>query len=278
MTTVTDRNVPHDPPTVKSAAIAKAERKTPAAIMKQTVADYLPVIERALPAGMSAERFASTILTAVRKKPELLHCDPVSVISAGIQAAQLGLAPNDGRGLCAIVPYGGKAEFQMEYRGGIELARRSGLVRRVVARTVYEHDEFDYSYGTEDEGLRHTPARTNRGKAILWYAIAWGPDGDLLDFVVLTPEDIEYHRSFSKMKNGQAWTKSYDAMARKTCVWELLRLLPRSVELVSAMDADGHVLGLPAPDAIEPEIEDVGDITPDDDETVSEELLPAEDA
>lgn len=235
---------------------AAPARVTPAQAIKQAVDQYAPVIARALPSHVSEERFASTILTACRNDPNLMRCDPASIIGAAIRAAQLGLEPNDERGLCYLIPRGGKATFQLGYKGMAELGRRSGQVRRVAARTVYEHDEFDYQYGTIDEGIRHKPARSARGESIFWYAIAWDERGDVLDFVVLTREDVEYHRGFSAQPNGQMWAKSYDAAARKTAVRELFKLLPQSPEYAAAVAADGQ--------AYRPIVADGGEVEPDE--------------
>lgn len=237
-------------------------RVTPAQAIKSVVDQYSTVIARALPSHMTPERFQSTILTACRSNPDLMRCDPTSVIAAAIRAAQLGLEPNDERQLCYLIPRGGKATFQLGYRGKVELARRSGRVSRIVARTVYENDSFEFTYGTEGEGIRHKPAYDDRGGAAVWYAIAWAPGGELLDFVVLTPEDVEYHRSFSAQPDGQMWKKSYDAAARKTAVHELMKLLPQSVEYAEASAQDGRTFHLaelgPEPDH---EAEDVGEVT-----------------
>jgi recombination protein RecT len=263
---------------VVAAKDAAPARVTPAAAIKQAVDLYAPVISRALPSHVSPERFASTILTACRNSPELMRCDPASVVAAAIRAAQLGIEPNDERGLCYLIPRAGKATFQLGYKGMAELGRRSGEVRRVVARTVYEADEFEYEYGTFAEGIKHKPAQAERGKSIYWYAIAWGPAGDVLDFVVLNREDVEYHRSFSAQPNGQMWAKSYDAAARKTAVRELFKLLPQSPEYASAVAADERSYSVGDID-VEPddEPENIGEAVPREHiaiESEATELVP----
>lgn len=231
--------------TLEEVATTDAPQQvSPAEAIKRQLKKYEPIVERALPTHVNLDQFMSTILTCVRSDPNLLRVDPASLAAAAVKAAQLGLEPNDGRGLCAIIPYGREAQFQVMYKGAVELARRSGLVERVVARTVYENDEFDYEYGTGDEHLTHRPVRTDRGPSVLWYAIAWSPEGRVMDFVVLTRDDVEYHRSFSKQRNGNMWSNSYDAAARKTAVWELMKLLPQSTQLAQAMAADEKTVHL----------------------------------
>lgn len=237
-------------------AVTLPEPGAPAkSAMRAAIDQYRPIIAKALPAHMTEEAFVSTILTAVRSTPKLLQCDPASLVGAAVKAAQLGLVPNDPRQLCALIPrwnrnlYGeGKggmeATYQTEYRGAIELARRSGFVHRIVARTVYQGDVFSWAYGL-DEHLTHEPTRDaeDRGPAWAWYAVAWDTAGTMLDFQVLLRPDVEYHRGFAG-DNSPAWSTSYDAMARKTAVWELMRLLPQSPEVAAAMAADDHVVRL----------------------------------
>lgn len=253
------------------------------ATMKSTIERWKPIIERALPDHVDLVRFVSSLNTVIRRTPQLMMCDPESIVAGAVQAAQLGLEP-DGE-MCALVPRrnsdrGGQweASFQLMYKGGIKLARqaRDG-VHRIVARTVYEADEFSYSYGTHDEGLRHKPAPTeHRGKSVLWYAIAWDRDGMLLDFVVLTPADVAYHKSFSKNANGPAWTKSPDAMARKTCVIELLKLLPKSATLQAALNADDRRASF-APDALDDnDVDPIQFVDDDDAEQAEQERIAAD--
>ena len=64
--------------------------------------------------------------------------------------------------------------------------------------------------------------------------------------MVLTRDDVEYHRSFSKQKNGKTWTDSYNAMACKSAVWDLMKLLPRSVEVAQAIESDGRTFTVSA--------------------------------
>lgn len=250
-------------------------RVTPYQAIKQKVEEYTPVIMRALPRQMrddaGVEHFLSTLLTAVRNEPKLMKCEPASVIAAAVKAAQLGLEPNDGRGLCCIIPYGNQAQYQTMYKGAIELARRSGLVGRVVARVVHEGDTFEQWDDEDGVHFKYRKAVGDAGPAVLWFAAAWEPSGGpLMDIAVLDREKVEYHRAFSKMPNGQMWSKSYDAAALKSAVWELLRLLPQSVNLASALEADERTYRMGDTDAPDPEPLDVGEATHAIDTSVSE--------
>ena len=77
-------------------------------------------------------------------------------------SAQLGLEPGT-LGYCYLVPYQNKKtgqleiQFQLGYKGILELVRRSGQVENIEARVVYEKDKFDFEYGLTPK-LVHKPA------------------------------------------------------------------------------------------------------------------------
>jgi recombination protein RecT len=230
--------------TTKTPAVRSATAPaqiSPAAAIKQRLNDYRPVIEKLLTGtGTSVETYTAQVANALRAVPELWKCDIESVLGATLKAAQLGLAPNDGRNLCWILPYAGKAQFQMGYVGYMELARRAVPGLKFDGRAVYPNDDFDVDYG-KDEPLTHRPAiakgADNGGDAYAWYVRARFPDGTT-QIEVLNRAKVEYHRKFSKQPTGKMWTESYDAAALKSGVSDLKRWLPSSPQLVAAFAAD----------------------------------------
>lgn len=189
--------------------------------------------------GLNPDRYTRVISSGISRNPKLAQCTQTSFLGAMMQAAQLGLEPNTSLGYAYLIPYRNKGvmecQFQIGYQGMIELARRSGLI--VQARTVYENDNFDYSYGL-NETLEHKPARTNRGKPIFYYAIYKDKDG-YGTFVVLSREDVEAHaKRFSKSFNNGPWQTDFDAMALKTAIKQVLKLAPLSVEFKEGINSD----------------------------------------
>src|SRR5690606_10332500 len=132
----------------------------------------------ALPKHLTPERLARVALTAISSNPRLLECTKESLALALIEAGQLGLEPNGVMGQAYLVPYfNGKtkkyeAQFQVGYRGLIDLARRSGEVTKVEARAVREGDYFEYEYGLTPQ-LVHRPDPSGQGEMTHVYAIAW---------------------------------------------------------------------------------------------------------
>jgi recombination protein RecT len=228
----------------KSADVAKAsERPT-------TIAGWLdkqkPQIARALPRHIDIERFTRIALTTLRQTPQLQQTTPESFLGAIMLAAQLGLEPGP-LGQAYIVPFNNKgrmeAQFIVGYKGYIDLARRSGQLLSIEVRTVYEADEFEYSFGLEGD-IRHIPSREeDRGNPVMWYGIAKLKDGGLY-YEVMSRGDIERYRKRSKAPNSPAWTQDYDAMAKKTVVRRMAPWLPMSVEAQQVAASDENVARL----------------------------------
>lgn len=191
-----------------------------------------PEIEKALPNVITAERFARMALTAVRVNPKLGECTPVSLMAALMQSAQLGLEPNTPLGQAYLIPYGKEAQFQIGYKGLIDLAHRSGQFKTIYAREVYENDEFEFEYGLEGK-LIHKPAKSDRGEVIWYYAVYHLVNGGY-GFEVMSKEDVENHaKTYSQaVKKGwtSPWKTDFDAMAKKTVIKKLLKYAPLSVE------------------------------------------------
>lgn len=199
-----------------------------------------PEIQRALPKHMDADRIARIALTAVRTTPKLLECDQTSFLAAIMQSAQLGVEPNTGLGQAYLIPYGKQVQFQLGYKGLIDLAVRSGQYKAIYAHEVYADDEFDFSYGLIKD-LKHKPAAVPAGEPIGYYAVYHLQNGGY-DFVYWTKERIDQHaHKFSQaVQKGwtSPWKTNYDAMAKKTVLKEVLKYAPKSIELQKTVEAD----------------------------------------
>ncbi len=194
-------------------------------------------IAAALPKHMTPERMIRVALTAWRKTSALQKCEPLSVISAIVQASQLGLEPDGVLGHAYLVPYGNQCQLIPGYRGLIDLARRSGHVVSIQAHVVYERDKFDFAYGL-DERLSHTPCMDgDRGRAVAVYAVAKLKDGGYA-LEVMSMADVEKIRKRSKAANNGPWVTDFDEMAKKTAVRRMVKYLPLSVELHKAVAID----------------------------------------
>ncbi|CAM5246888.1 Recombinase RecT OS=Lysinibacillus sphaericus OX=1421 GN=LS41612_10660 PE=4 SV=1 [Lysinibacillus sphaericus] len=199
-----------------------------------------PQIQRALPKHMDADRIARIALTAVRATPKLLECDQMSFLAALMQSAQLGVEPNTGLGQAYLIPYGKQVQFQLGYKGLIDLAVRSGQYKAIYAHEVYKEDEFSFAYGLHKD-LVHVPSTNPEGEPIGYYAVYHLKNGGY-DFVYWTRERIDKHaQKFSQaVQKGSTspWKTNYDAMAKKTVLKEVLKYSPKSIELQKVVEAD----------------------------------------
>ena len=207
--------------------------------MKDWIARSEKAIAKALPSTITAERFTRMATTAVTLNPDLAKCTPASFIGAMLQAAALGLEPNTPLGQAYLIPYNNyksghkEAQFQIGYRGLIELAHRSGELKSIEAHVVYENDEFEYELGLEPK-LKHKPAMKNRGKITWVYAIYKLQSGGY-GFEVMSVEDINEHRKkYSKAKTSP-WDTAWEGMAKKTVIKQALKYAPLKSEFVKAM-------------------------------------------
>ncbi|HRD20423.1 MAG TPA: recombination protein RecT [Fervidobacterium sp.] len=198
-------------------------------------------IRRALPQQVDAERFIRVVVTEVKRNPELLKASQYSFLAAIMLSAQFGLEPGP-LGQCFFIPYDNKktgqleVQFQLGYKGYLELVRRSGHVSMIDAHVVYKNDKFEYQYGLEPK-LTHVPALKDRGEPIAAYAVARMKDGSF-SFYVMSVEEIESIRQRSKRPNNGPWVTDWDAMARKTVLKQLCKYLPLSIEVQRAIATD----------------------------------------
>ena len=202
-----------------------------------------PELERVLPRHLSGERMTRIVLTEIRKTPKLAQATPESFFGALLTAAALGLEPGI-NGESYLVPYehrrgrlAGQVECQLiiGYQGVAKLFWQHPLAKRLSAEYVCENDHFAYDKGLTLR-LEHTPAQGDRGNIIGYYAIVELNSGGIA-FDYFTPEQIK------RLRNGKVGTSGDIAdperwMERKTALKQVLKLLPKSVELSAALRTD----------------------------------------
>ena len=227
----------------KTAEVAKAAKN-------KTIKDYIRAMEgeiaKALPSVMTPERFTRITLSALSSNPDLQGTTPASFLGAMMTAAQLGLEPNTPLGQAYLIPYKNKGtlecQFQLGYRGMIDLAYRSGEVQIIQAHIVYANDKFDFSFGI-DPKLNHVPALGERGEATHVYAMFRTKDGGY-GFDVMTIDDVRRHAAkYSKSYNSSysPWNTNFEEMAKKTVLKRVLKYAPLKSDFARAVAADGSI-------------------------------------
>jgi len=192
----------------------------------------------ALPKHLSADRFLRVALTAFTRTPKLLQCTKASLTESLMDCSALGLEP-DGR-KAHLIPYGNKCQLIVDYKGLVELARRSGEIADIHADVVCENDFFEYSFGTNGN-LEHKPAISSKGVVIAAYSYVKLKDGSS-SYEVMNLEEINAIRKRSKASGSGPWVTDWNEMAKKTVFRRHSKWLPVSSELMkAAVDKDYDV-------------------------------------
>lgn len=227
-------------------------RKDPeAASLRTSIQNMEHQFALAMPKGVEAAQLVRDALTSIQRNPKLAECDRFTVLGGLMTCAQLGLRPGV-LGHAWLLPFWNaknrrfEAQLVIGYQGYAELANRSGQIKSMIARTVYSNDHFSIEYGLDDK-LVHRPAMTeDRGIPIGYYAIVKTVSGGYA-FEYMTQIEVEKHRdkfAMAKTKQGQVvgpWRDNFEQMAQKTVFLRLKRWMPKSTDLVNAIEADNSV-------------------------------------
>lgn len=239
----------------KSNGTAVSAAGNPQKTMRDLINRMSGEIAKALPSVMTPERFTRITLSALGNNPTLAECTPSSFMGAMMTAAQLGVEPNTPLGQAYLIPYknnkkitdpDGKTrwiqqlecQFQLGYKGMLDLAYRSGEISVIQAHTVHENDTFEVEFGL-DAKLTHKPKMDgDRGKAIAYYAMFRTKDGGY-GFEVMSVDDINEHaRKFSKSFGNGPWQTNFDEMAKKTVLKKVLKYAPLKSDFVRGISQD----------------------------------------
>lgn len=182
-----------------------------------------------------APQFMASLLNLYNGDPGLQKADPMSIVSSAMVAASLDLPVDKNLGYAWIVPYGGKAQFQLGYKGYIQLALRTGQYKAINVIEVREGELIKWNRLTEEIELDLDNASSDK---VIGYCAYFKLINGFEKSVYWTKEEIEKHKKkFSKSDFG--WKKDYDAMAKKTVLrnmlskWGIL-----SIEIQKALTED----------------------------------------
>lgn len=241
---------------------------------------FVPELARALPSHMNADRMARIALTEFRKNPALAKCEPMSIIAAVVQSAQLGLEVGI-MGQAYLIPYGNQCQFVSGWQGLADLVSRSGRAS-VWTGAVYEGDEFDYGMG--DKQFVHHKAGDNHGDDKFLthvYAIGRIKDAEWPVIEVWTAKRVERHRDkYNKVGKRHYSYENFAMYGRKVALLQVIKYMPKSVELTMAMEldnaAENGMQHLNVNDAIQGTWTPVVEAAPVDNDAPTEELSRAQ--
>ena len=198
-------------------------------------------IEDALPdKRVTAERFMRVAMTSLQTNTQLARCKPRTIVACIVECAQLGLMPDAALGEAYLVPFGDKCTLIIGYRGLMKLIRQSGDISTLHAYPVHEGDLFKWYLGLEPNVV-HTPDSQNEGReqrpVTHVYAVAKFRDGGT-QFCVMTHKEIEAIRARSRSGKSGPWKTDWIAMALKTVIRRLAKMLPMSTQAARAIEVD----------------------------------------
>lgn len=222
-------------PSQAIAVAVKANRRDVISLLQSD--DVKSKVALALPRHMRPDRMIRVMLTTVNNNPKLLNCSRESLLAALLKCSQYGLEP-DGRH-AHLIPYGDQVQLIFDYKGLVDLVRRSGEVADIHCDVVRETDEFEFSYGDGGK-LVHKPnlKTTERGPIFCAYSYVKLKDG-YQSYEVMSVDEVEAIKErssgYQAWKSGKVksstWETDWNEMAKKTVFRRHTKWLPLSSEL-----------------------------------------------
>lgn len=188
--------------------------------------------------GKKAPAFISSVISAVSANKMLGECQPESVVASAAIAASMDLPINQSLGFAYIVPYGKSAQFQMGYKGYIQLALRSGQYKTINAAPVYEGQIRDVNPITGEISFNSNYEKKKVAGYCLYFKLLNGYE----KYFYMSVEDITEHgKKYSQTfkKGFGLWVDNFEAMALKTVIkMGLLKYGVMSLQMQKAIDED----------------------------------------
>lgn len=232
----------------------------------------------------NGQQFVASLLSIITNNKLLAKATNESIMTAAMKAATLKLPIEPSLGMAYVVPYNrsekhgdtwikiNEAQFQMGYRGFIQLAQRSGQIRNINCDIVYKEEflRYDKVYGT----LHLKEEQVDSGEVEGYFASLELING-FRKMIFWKKEKViahaqKYSKTYDKQigdfKSGTPWKTEFDAMAQKTLIKELLsKYAPLSTELQEAIIADNE-------DSNVNEVKRAKDVTPPESDNLSDLL------
>lgn len=205
--------------------------------------------------GKNGTKFITSIVSAVNTNPTLQECTNQSILSAALLGESLNLSPSPQLGMYYLVPYNDKekgkvAQFQLGYKGYIQLAIRSGQYKKLNVLAIKEgelvkfdalNEEIEVNLIADEEAREKAP--TIGYYAMFEYingfrkAIYWSK-------AKMEAHALRYSKGYAAKKGYTFWEKDFDGMAYKTMLRQLIsKWGVMSTDFEKAYEADQGVIG-----------------------------------
>ena len=204
--------------------------------------------------GKNGTRFIASIVSAVNTNPALSECTNQSILSGALLGESLNLSPSPQLGQYYLVPFNDKtkgkvAQFQLGYKGYIQLAIRSGQYKKLNVIAIKEGELINYDPLNEEIEVKLIDDEEAREQAetIGYYAMFEYTNGFKKAMYwskkKMEAHALKYSKGYQAKKGYTFWEKDFDGMAYKTMLRQLISKWGiMSIDMVSAMDADMAVI------------------------------------
>lgn len=227
--------------------------------------------------GKSGERFISNIISTVSNNPALQECDNGTIVNAALLAESLSLSLSPTLGQAYLVPFNDNrnnrkvAQFQLGYKGYIQLAIRSGQYRRLNVVCVKQGEFISFDPLTEELKIKliEDEAAREAAPTVGYYARLEYVNG-FTKAIYWSKEKMETHaltysKGYKAKKGYTFWEKNFDEMACKTMLRQLIskwgimsieqqNMISAMEKDMSVIDDDGKAQYVDNPDYTEPPI------------------------
>jgi len=209
----------------------------PLATLNQYFSNHKSQLAAALPKHLNPDRMSRLALTAFSQNSALAKCDPKTIFSSVIVASQLGLEIGIA-GQAYLVPYKGTCTCIPGWAGYVDLVSRTGRAT-VWTGAVFEGDHFDYALG-DSPYVKHQPGGEDDPQKITHvYAIGRVNKAEWPIIEIWPINKVWKHRDKNnKVGKAHYSFKHPEMYARKVPLMQVIKYMPKSIELASAMDID----------------------------------------
>lgn len=212
--------------------------------ISKKIKNYLdtPELTERLQQAMTPQKkeiFKTSLLNVVNSNSLFEKVNPLSIIQSALVATTLDLPINSNLGYAYIIPYGVNAQFQLGYKGLIQLAQRTGQYQTISASEVKEGQiiSFDPLKGIEFDW-------TKTDGEVIGYVAYFKLVNGFEKYLYMSIKELEAHGAkYSKTYRNGPWKTEFDAMAKKTVLKQLISKFGiMSVEMQDAVVKDQQII------------------------------------
>ena len=212
---------------------------------------YQKLINNTIRDPKKAERFIASITSAVAINPALQECDPATILSGALLGESLGLSPSPQIGQFYLVPFNNtkrgvkEAQFQLGYKGYVQLALRSGYYRNLNVFSIKDGELKKWNPITEELQIELIEDDDIREQtATIGYVATFTYTNGFTKTIYWSRQKMENHalrysKGYAAKKGYTFWEKDFDGMAYKTMLRQLISKWGiMSIDLQTAFEQD----------------------------------------